>query len=164
MGKLTDLLIERGVIQEIESHETPQILAEEIFRLCDVFEEKNISQQIKDIFQEQQQTPLGRNKRLLFGKLPSIGEFFIPKSMNGRVLDCSEALFVEMQNAMPTLKAKAYAFDGHELSFIYYDSMSKSLQTGTFTEYPTDAYGVKMGRIGIYHNILFWISKVSDFI
>ena len=84
--------------------------------------------------------------------------------MNGRLLDCSDTLFTEMQNAMPTLKVKAYAFDGNELSFIYYDFSSKSLQTGAFTEYPIDAYGAKMGRIGIYNDTLIWISKVSDLI
>ncbi len=164
MGRLTDLLVARGIIKDAESDQTPAIAEEDILRLTDVFEEENISQQIKETFQEQQQTPLGRNKRLLFGKLPSIGEFFIPKSMNGRLLDCPDVLFVEMQNATPTLKAKAYAFDGDELSFIYYDSQSKMLQTGTFTEYPTDAYGAKMGRIGVYHKTLIWISKVSDLI
>ena len=49
-----------------EGADTPQVADEDILRLCDVFEEENISQQIKETFQAEQQTPLGRNKKIAF--------------------------------------------------------------------------------------------------
>ncbi len=162
MGKLTDLLMDRGMIREEGEPPRPpkpKRSPENMIRLTDKFPEENLSEEVKATYKSQTTKRLGAKR--IFANLPNIGEFYIPSEMNGRVIECSEDSF-QSHGDQRVVAAKAYAFDGYELRYFFFDPTDNSLQSGVFTEFPRDGYGNKMGRLGLHEDVLCWISKTSE--
>ena len=124
--------------------------------LADKFRKENLIDEIKDALQEF--ASQGMSQRQVFEKLPTLGEFYIPASMNGRVIECSEASF-RKRNQTLVVWAKAYSFDGHEIKYLFFDSADSTLQKGKFEEFPRDSFGRTMGHVGLQQDTLYWIKK-----
>lgn len=160
MGRLTDLLNQRGLINTPNHEKSQEPSPSQIpsVPLSHKIPEEDLTDELKIALKDLSAKYL--NKKKVFQGLPSIAEFYIPASMNGRVIQCSENSFLP-KNEERVLLAKAYRFDGYEVRFLYYDIADKSLQKGTFEEFPRDGFGKTMGKLGFQENILCWISKKS---
>ena len=113
MGKLTDLLSQRGMIQDAELDKKREEENQKKVRIfSDVFEVDDLSDKLK-IALKANQPAQGFGRRNFFKELPSIGDFFIPASMNGRVLECAEDGFqIQVDETEESVVlAKAYSFN-----------------------------------------------------
>ena len=155
MGRLTDLLSQKGLIDEAPSPQSPKKPATPR-PLSEKFRKDNLIDEIKETLKECAALRLGQKS--VFEKLPSLGEFYIPSTMNGRVLECSEASF-QPHHGQSVVRAKAYRFDGYEVRFLFYDPADSTLQKGKFDEFPRDSFGQTMGHVGLLNDTLCWIKK-----
>ncbi|MBF0278693.1 MAG: hypothetical protein HQM13_12915 [SAR324 cluster bacterium] len=158
MGRLTDLLNQKGMLDEVKglNPENQASADSQILHLSEKFRKENLIDEIKEALAEY--SSKGMNKKQVFQKLPTLGEFYIPASMNGRVIECSDASFQRI-NQENVVSAKAFSFNGHEIKYIFYDPVDATLQKGKFEEFPRDSYGKSMGQVGLKKNILCWIKK-----
>lgn len=157
MGRLTDLLSQKGLLDEPPSADaSSQKKQATPLTLSETFRKDNLMDEIKEKLKECAELRMGQKR--VFEKLPSLGEFYIPATMNGRVLECSEASFQPFHQ-QPVVRAKAYSFDGYELRFLFYDPADSSLQKGKFDEFPRDSFGKTMGHVGLLNDTLCWIKK-----
>ena len=155
MGRLTDLLTQKGLITDSDTPSASP--TKKLNNLGEIWAEKDMTNQLKSVYQEKKKTAF--NLHQVFNALPSLGEFYIPIEMNGRIVECSENAFQE-KNEKRVIQAKVYLFDGYEVLFVYYDPSDQTIQKGRFTEFPRNAVGNKMGHIGMDQNhTLGWISK-----
>lgn len=157
MGRLTDLLNQKGMLagdatlnpQNHQKEATPLSLSE-------TFRKENLIDEIKEKFKEC--SKMHMSEKQVFEQIPHLGEFYIPATMNGRVLECSDASF-QVINNQAVVCAKAYSFDGYEVRFLFYDPADNTLQKGKFDEFPRDSFGQTMGHVGLQNNTLCWIKK-----
>ncbi len=158
MGRLTDLLNKRGLV-DVEMEETPQqqdFSKIPIISLEKKFIKENLIDEIKEFLQTS--SAAYPSKKRLFDKLPSIGDFYIPAMMNGRVIECSDASFQKRGDHL-VIRAKAYAFDGYEVKYLFFDKADNTIQKGKFDEFPRDGFGRSMGQLGFQEDILCWVKK-----
>ncbi|MGK5092383.1 hypothetical protein WDW89_10285 [Deltaproteobacteria bacterium TL4] len=169
MGRLSDLLGQKGLLDGDFSERPGQKKNTDLWEnqdekapvqaLSDAFSKSDITLKVRAALKEASKHPLG--KKYIFKSLPSLGEFYIPSSMNGRVIQCSESTFTEAKGNALVVLAKVYAFNGHQVQYLYYDSADGTIQRGQFNEFPCDALGHKMGRVGLINGVLCWKSQFS---
>lgn len=160
MGRLTDLLSQKGMLGDpAEQENTQEEKSKNYQKLHDRYEEADLKNEVQEALKNLSQRHV--NKKSVFQNLPHLDEFCIPKSMNGRIIDCNEAAFRPFGDQQVVF-ARAYSFDGRHLKFIYHDPSDGTLQTGRLEEFPRDGYGARMGRLGFDGNLLVWISKAYN--
>ncbi len=158
MGRLSDILYQKGMLDDVKGldSENQESSKPSPLHLSSKFRKENLIDEIKEALAEF--SSKGMSKKQVFQKLPTLGEFYIPASMNGRVIECSDASFQKM-NEERLVWAKAYSFDGHEVKYLFYDPADGTLQKGKFEEFPRDGYGKTMGHVGLKRDTLCWIKK-----
>ena len=161
MGRLTDLLAKKGMIEGVEPADESEGKKEGVQLITERFRIQDISKTLQKSLQDLSQQYQSLGKKIVFSQLSSINEFYIPSMMNGRVIECSEETFQEEINGKNVVLAKAYSFDGRQVKYLFYDCTDGTIQQGAFTEFPRDALGNKMGRLGFEKNLLCWKTKSS---
>ncbi len=142
---------------DMEENSGPQNLSTTpVIPLEEKFIKENMIDEIKEFLQTS--SAAYPSKKRLFNKLPSIGGFYIPSVMNGRIIECSDASFQRKGEGL-AVYAKAYAFDGYEVKYLFFDAADNTIQKGKFDEFPRDGFGRSMGQLGFQEDVLCWVKK-----
>lgn len=152
MGRLTDLLNQR--MAEKNAEESALANADD---LSARLPQKDVSDQAGKVLKDLSNQ--GKRQKDIFDQLPTIGEFFIPYTMNGRVIECADESFKETNQGKQVVAAKAYSFDGFLVKYLFFDPTDQTIQKGSFLEFPKDGLGNIMGQIGLKDQILVWKKK-----